>query len=163
MSDRDYPRVRLSQTQRARRRLRRPRSCESEEGWACAASGGFQSEPLRGQWVTISRVDCRSSRRQAGPRRLSSAGVAWRNRTMRHRRYVRWTKSYQGGAASWGVRPGLPASKPRMCSMRYLVHRRSGLGMLRASRPRQRSPPCAHRLVSGSAHFTKPIPARTGG
>jgi len=32
-------------------------------------------------------------------------------------------------------------------SMRYLGHRRTGLGTLRASRPRQRSFPCARYLV----------------
>ena len=46
--------------------------------------------------------------------------------------------------------------------MRYLVCRRTRPGRSRASRPRQRGPPCARYLVSGSAHFTMPIPARTG-
>jgi len=46
--------------------------------------------------------------------------------------------------------------------MRDLGHRRTGLGMLRANRPRQRSSPCARYLVSGSAHSTVPMPARAG-
>ena len=36
------------------------------------------------------------------------------------------------------------------------------VGVSRTDRPRQRSPPCARLLVSRSAHFTMPTPARTG-
>src|SRR6266705_1663728 len=46
--------------------------------------------------------------------------------------------------------------------MRYLVHgHHAEMGMLRVNRPRQRSLPCARYLVSRSAHFTMPMPART--